>query len=400
MSFQYYTFPQNTSGSANIPIFNTPTPLAILTAVPGSGSDIATVRANIGWQGISRVARVLFKIWRGAPGTGQLVCSVQDCAESPYDDYVTTDFSGVVSGLTANQPDTFVLTAETVDAGAQASVIGPLTMTIYDANSNILSYYQFPNNTFGAANIPVSQTPVPVGFITVNVQPGQNVILRHSCCWTASTLYAVDVLFKIWRGPPVTGTLIASATDSSDYEGGAVTSFSHVDRTFVIPETITYVITAEVLTPGRTLNIVGALTTTGSTQELGAFYTLPQNTSGSVTIPITNSATPLAAITVQASPSLILSLRAAIGWQLPPGPRVPILYKIWRGAPNTGSLIYSTLDSGEGDWDYRKVTALAHVDRGFDATGPVTYTLTAELINPGTTANVIGPVTFTAVPEN
>jgi len=150
----------------------------------------------------------------------------------------------------------------------------------------------------------------------------------------------------------------------------------------------------------NTASIVGALTTTGSTQELSSFFTLPQNTSGSVIIPITTSVTPLAALTVQASPDLDLSLRAAIGWQLPPGRTTPILFKIWRGAPNTGNLIYSALDTGEGSFDFRKVTALAHVDRGFTTTGLVTYTLTAELTDPGTAASVIGPLTFTAVPEN
>ncbi len=275
-------------------------------------------------------------------------------------------------------------------------------MTVFDIGSNIVSYYQLPNNTFGAANIPVAQTPVPVGFIVIDVQPGQNVILRHSACWiaTGSVFPKVDMLFKIWRGAPITGTLIASADDSADVETGAVTSFSHVDSGFTSAQTVTYVITAEAPDPGRTASIVGALTITGSTQALGSFFTLPNNTSGSVSIPITASTTTLAAITVQTSPDLELSLRAAVGWQLPPGRITPILFKIWRGAPNTGNLIYSAIDTGEGNFDFRKVTALAHVDRGFTTSGQVTYTLTAELTNPETSASVIGPLTFTAVPEN
>lgn len=402
MSFQYYTLPQNTSGAVNIPIFNTPTPLAILTVAAGSGNDIATVRANIGWQAMNEPTQVIFKIWRGAPVTGQLVCSVQDSAESSFDDLATTDFSGVVSDLVTNQPVTFVLTAETVSTGTQARVIGPLTMTIFDTNSNIVSYYQFPNNIFGTANIPVTQTPVPVAFIVVNVEPGQNVILRHTACWiaTGSLTPKVDMLFKIWRGAPITGTLIASADDSADVERGAVTSFSHVDSGFTSAQTITYVITAEAPDPGHTASIVGALTITGSTQALSSFFTLPHNTFGSVNIPITASATPLAAITVQTSPDLELALRVAVGWQVPPGRITPVLFKIWRGAPNTGNLIYSALDSAEGNYDFRKVTSLAHVDRGFTTSGLVTYTLTAELTSPGTAASVIGPLTFTAVPEN
>ncbi|AET67073.1 hypothetical protein Desor_1415 [Desulfosporosinus orientis DSM 765] len=404
MSYQFYTLPQNTSGAADIPIFNTPTTLASLTVAAGSGSDIATVRANIGWQAQSggNVIQVLFKIWRGAPITGELVCSVQDSAESAFDYVATTDFSEVVSGLTSNQPVTFVLTAETVGTNTLAKVIGPLTFTALDINSDLLSYFELPNNTFGGANIPVAQAPVPVAVINVNVEPGQNVILRPTACWisTRSIFPKVDVLFKLWRGAPITGTLIASADDSADVERGAVTSFSHVDSGFTSAQIVTYVLTAEAPDPSYTASIVGALIITGSAQTLSSFFTLPQNTSGSVSIPITSADTPLAAITAESSPGLKFSLRAAIGWLVPSGSITPIIFKIWRGAPNTGTLIYSALDSGESPYDYRKVTALAHVDSGFTASGLVTYTLTAELTKPGTAANVVGPLTFTAIPES
>ncbi|AET70372.1 hypothetical protein Desor_4979 [Desulfosporosinus orientis DSM 765] len=284
--------------------------------------------------------------------------------------------------------------------GTQAKVIGPLTFTALETNSNIESYFELPNNTFGGANIPVAQTPV--AFINVNVEPGQDVILRSTACWiaTSSIFPKVDVLFKLWRGAPITGTLIASADDSADVERGAVTSFSHVDSGFTSAQTVTYVLTVEAPDPGNTANIVGALIITGFAQTLSSFFTLPQNTSGSVSIPITATGTPLAAITTEASPGLKFSLRAAVGWLVPSGSITPILFKIWRGAPNTGTLIYSALDSGESLYDYRKVTALAHVDSGFTASGPVTYTLTAELTKPGTAADVIGPLTFTAIPES
>jgi len=103
------------------------------------------------------------------------------------------------------------------------------------------------------------------------------------------------------------------------------------------------VITAEVPDPGRTASIVGALTTAASILGISSFFTLPHNTSGSVNIPITVSETPLAAITIQTYPDLGLALRAAVGWQLPPGRITPILFKIWRGAPSTGNLIYDML---------------------------------------------------------
>jgi hypothetical protein len=73
MSMQYYTLPQNTSGAVDIPITNTLIPLAILTVTPSLGNNIGIVRANIGWQAMNEPTRVIFKIWREAPGTGQLV---------------------------------------------------------------------------------------------------------------------------------------------------------------------------------------------------------------------------------------------------------------------------------------------------------------------------------------
>ena len=183
----------------------------------------------------------------------------------------------MVSGLVPDQPVTFVLTAETVVSGTQARVIGPLTFTADGTNLNEVSYYELPNNTFGGANIPVAQAPVPVAFINVHVVPGQNVILRPTACWIATNeiFPKVDVLFKLWRGAPITGTLIASADDSGDVERGAVTTFSHVDTGFTSEQTVTYVLTVEAPDPGRTANIVGALIITGSVQTLSAFFKLP-----------------------------------------------------------------------------------------------------------------------------
>ncbi|EHQ88498.1 hypothetical protein [Desulfosporosinus youngiae] len=407
MSYEYYTLPQNTSGAVNIPIFNTPTPLASITLAAGSGNDLATLRANIGWRSLSDTlvpVQVLFKIWRGAPVSGDLICSVQDSAEALHDEFAITDFSDVVAGLVSNQPITFVLTAETIAADTLAEVIGPLTFAAYGTNLSALRYFEFPNNIVGGANIPVAQTPVPVAVFEVAVQPSQVVVLRPAVGWKATgDLYPkVDVLFKLWRGAPVTGVLVASADDSADREEMAVTSFSHVDSGFTTAQTIAYVLTAEAPDPDHRASIVGAMTLTGAFPSVGAFYTLPQNTAGSVNIPIISTGAPLAALTVE-TPELNVFLRASIGWATPSPPietATPVLFKIWRGAPDTGTLVYSALDSGEGNWDNRKVTALNHVDSGFTASGPVTYTLTVELINPGIAANVVGPLTFTVDPES
>ena len=102
MSIQYYTLPQNTSGAVNIPIFNTPTPLAFITVTPGPGNDIGSVRANIGWQALTgRTTQVIFKIWQVAPVTGTLISSADDSAVVKRG--VVTSFSHVYSGFTTAQ---------------------------------------------------------------------------------------------------------------------------------------------------------------------------------------------------------------------------------------------------------------------------------------------------------
>ena len=42
---------------------------------------------------------------------------------------------------------------------------------------------------------------------------------------------------------------------------------------------------------------------------------------------------------------------------------------------------------------------LAHIDSGFTASGQVTYTLTAEAAGPSSPVNIVGPLTFTALPQ-
>lgn len=101
MSLQCYTMPQNISGAVNIPILNATTPLATLTVIPGTGNDIGTVRANIGWEAVGGTAQVIFKIWRGAPVTGTLISSADDSAV--VERGVVTSFSHVYSGFTTAQ---------------------------------------------------------------------------------------------------------------------------------------------------------------------------------------------------------------------------------------------------------------------------------------------------------
>ena len=135
------------------------------------------------------------------------------------------------------------------------------------------------------------------------------------------------------------------------------------------------------------------------------FFVLPNNTSGSVSQPIALSP----GFTVLATLGLHcrdfdhgVILTATVGWlAVTDGTdldRVNVLFKIWRGAPGHGNLIFSADDSGESGFDSRKVTSFTHVDARFDHRSEKSrsYTLTAELPDPGSAATVIGPITFVA----
>lgn len=127
------------------------------------------------------------------------------------------------------------------------------------------------------------------------------------------------------------------------------------------------------------------------------YYELPNNTSGSVTIPVSATPVPIAFITTTLNSNEAMSLRAVIGWFGLSGIS-NVVYKIWRGAPVTGTLINSSLESSESGLDRNKVTNLSHVDTG--SFGPVTYVLTAELVDAVRPANIAGPITFTASKES
>ena len=132
------------------------------------------------------------------------------------------------------------------------------------------------------------------------------------------------------------------------------------------------------------------------------FFVLPNNTSGSVCIPLTLSPRPttLACLTLRSDSECdTVFLTATVGWLAVTNgtclDRVNVLFKIWRGSPVTGTLIFSADDSGESGFDSRKVTSFTHVDNR--PSRPHSYTLTAELPDAGSAATVIGPITFVAI---
>ena len=128
------------------------------------------------------------------------------------------------------------------------------------------------------------------------------------------------------------------------------------------------------------------------------FFVLPNNTDGSTSIPLLfNIPTILATVNIDANKNNVVSLIGHTGWQATGGlsSAQNVLFKIWRGNPSTGTLIYSALESSESGFDNFKVSTLVHVD-SITQSNLVTYSFTAELVNAGDSANVIGPITFTA----
>ncbi len=272
--FFFTTLPNNTVGGASIPVTTTPTPLSsLLTRV--DANDTVFLRATIGWTAQSRLSKVLFKIWRGAPFTGELVVSVLDSGESVVvdgefvaDRNKVTSFSGVDTGFTSEQDVVYVLTAETTDTETSAEVVGALTVTAvrYPQISPIFSYYTLPDNTAGSVLIPITTTPQPIALINIGVNTNDEVVLRGTVGWLITkpgiAFLITDVVFKLWRGAPVTGELIFSVEDSSDFDKNKVTSFAHVDTGFSGSQEVTYVLTAEVADERQSAAVIGALTLT------------------------------------------------------------------------------------------------------------------------------------------
>ncbi|NLK98379.1 hypothetical protein [Defluviitalea saccharophila] len=95
-------------------------------------------------------------------------------------------------------------------------------------------------------------------------------------------------------------------------------------------------------------------------------------------------------------------LSATIGFRVnspvPSQPPSAMRFRIWRGQPDTGTLVYSTTDSGQGGDSFGSVsrtTNLNHIDIIKTPCKSVTYTLTVEAFDI-VSISIIGPITFTA----
>ncbi|AET70371.1 hypothetical protein Desor_4977 [Desulfosporosinus orientis DSM 765] len=129
--FSFYVLPNNISNSVLIPITVSPQPLAYVQAATGI-NKVIVVRVSAGWR-IKNVdnetsCAVMFKLWRGEPVTGELICSLLDGGESISINYKATSFEHVDSGFREFSNTVYTLTAQLV-SGFGAEIVGCLTMT-------------------------------------------------------------------------------------------------------------------------------------------------------------------------------------------------------------------------------------------------------------------------------
>lgn len=136
------------------------------------------------------------------------------------------------------------------------------------------SFFVLPDNTNGAANIPISSnaaSPTILPSIAIHSDRDDAVWLTASVGWRAVT-GVPNVLFRIWRNAPITGVLIASALQGGDSssEKNYVTSFSHIDTKFAHSRERQYFLTAEVTNgPTPSATITGPVTFTAAEIDFG-----------------------------------------------------------------------------------------------------------------------------------
>ncbi len=142
----------------------------------------------------------------------------------------------------------------------------------------ILKYYTFPDNNAYGASIPISSMETPFAIISTNVDAGNQVSLRVTVGWEAvkygedadgKIINRTDILFSLWRGAPISGTLICSAMDSGepDVDNNKTITFSQYEDDFTESQLVTYTLTARSPLYKSQANIIGGLTVVGITYK-------------------------------------------------------------------------------------------------------------------------------------
>lgn len=122
----------------------------------------------------------------------------------------------------------------------------------------------------------------------------------------------------------------------------------------------------------------------------------PSNTSGAANKPLLPTRRVISSLngprtmTIDSTSNKV-QLEVVVGWEATFG--VPIVeFSILRDDPNTGTVIFTTLERGDFILNQFITTSFEHVDLPGE-TGDVLYYLEARVVAGGT-ATVIGPVTF------
>jgi hypothetical protein len=135
-----------------------------------------------------------------------------------------------------------------------------------------------------------------------------------------------------------------------------------------------------------------------------SFYTLTDNTAGSVAIPVSASPVPLAFVSITVDIGDTVVLKACAGWEAITDcaglKRTDIMFSIWRDAHLTGKMVCSVLDSGECHYDKYKVTSFVYADSGFTSRLSTTYTLIAEVPLPDGIIHITGCLSFMCLKMN
>jgi hypothetical protein len=135
-----------------------------------------------------------------------------------------------------------------------------------------LFFYELPNNTSQAANIPIAFTEVPLAAISNYLGTGEAVSLYATIGWQASgRVSRTRIRFTVWRDAPFTGTQVCSFIDSceANFDKYKVSNVAHVDTGFKTNQNNTYVLTAQLLDPDTAASVIGGLTFLATTNQQG-----------------------------------------------------------------------------------------------------------------------------------
>ncbi|MCR2806003.1 hypothetical protein [Paenibacillus soyae] len=138
-AFSFFVLPNNVTGGTAIVLTPAPQSIAAFT-ISTSGSDLVSLFGTVGWQAVvdqgGQVQKVdvIFEMWRGAVGTGELIFRVIDSAQATnqlgqlFDNLRVTTLKHIDKRFQSSSSSVYTLSARLGTGGASAAtVIGPIT---------------------------------------------------------------------------------------------------------------------------------------------------------------------------------------------------------------------------------------------------------------------------------